>query len=591
MNLLRSIAVEEASSKSAQISEIASRMNAGNDIGAAPCAAANDSATEKRAMTNRPSRAERISAPPGSVEYDADVLVIGGGPAGTWAAVSAAQRGARVVLADKGFCGTSGATAAAGTGVWYVDPDPERRGAAMASREKLGGYLQDRRWMTRVLDKTFEQSNRLADWGYPYPVDDSGKSQRNSLQGPEYMRLMRKRTKQAGVIILDHSPALELLVDEDGAVAGASGLRRQKQDRWTVRARPVVIATGGCAFLSKTLGSNVLTGDGYLMAAEVGAEFSSMEFSNPYAISPAFGSVTKTLFYGWATFTYEDGSVVPGAASKGGRSAIARALQQGPVYARLDKADGGVQRFMRVSQPNFFLPFDRTGIDPFTDRFPVTLRLEGTVRGTGGLRIVDDSCATTVPGLYAAGDAATRELVCGGFTGGGSHNAAWAMSSGTFAGQGAADYSRQASPARGRRLSSAGTVALRKRAWRPFKPAELVKAVQDEVFPYELNYFREAGRLGASFERLDALWDDVSRADAAAADDVLRARESAAMLATARWMYRSGLARKESRGMHRRDDFPEQDGRQRHYITTGGLDEVWTETRPHADAAYAEAAE
>ena len=153
------------------------------------------------------------------------------------------------------------------------------------------------------------------------------------------MRLMRKRTKQAGVTILDHSPALELLVDDDGAVAGASGVRRQKHDRWTVRAKAVVIATGGCAFLSKTLGSNVLTGDGYLMAAELGAEFSSMEFSNAYAISPAFGSVTKTLFYGWATFTYEDGSVVPGAASKGGRSAIARALLQGPVYARLDKAD------------------------------------------------------------------------------------------------------------------------------------------------------------------------------------------------------------------------------------------------------------
>ena len=65
--------------------------------------------------------------------------IIGGGPAGTWAAISAAEHGARVVLADKGFCGTSGATAAAGTGVWYVDPDPALREAAMASREKLGG--------------------------------------------------------------------------------------------------------------------------------------------------------------------------------------------------------------------------------------------------------------------------------------------------------------------------------------------------------------------------------------------------------------------------------------------------------------------
>ncbi len=411
-------------------------------------------------------RAEKLPATAGSVEYDADVLVLGGGPAGTWAAINAAECGARVVLADKGFCGTSGATAAAGTGIWYIDPDPLLREAAMAGREKMGGYLQDRRWMARTLDYTFAQSNRLAEWGYPYPVDENGKSQRNSLQGPEYMRLMRKRTKASGVIILDHSPALELLLDDDGAAAGATGLRRQRHDRWIVRAKAVVIATGGCAFLSKTLGSNVLTGDGYLMAAEAGAELSSMEFSNPYAISAAFGSVTKTLFYGWATFTYEDGSVVPGAASKGGRSAIARALTQGSVYAQLDKADEEVRRTMRASQPNFFLPFDRTGIDPFTQRFPVTLRLEGTVRGTGGLRIVDDNCATTVPGLYAAGDAATRELVCGGFTGGGSHNAAWAMSSGTWAGQGAADYAKQVDRG-GEGAGGAGRHGRTSRACRP----------------------------------------------------------------------------------------------------------------------------
>src|SRR3989442_4834628 len=125
---------------------------------------------EKWPMTVQSTRAQRVSAPTGSVEFDADVLVIGGGPAGTWAAISAAEQGARVVLADKGFCGTSGATAAAGTGVWYVDPEPALREAAMANREKLGGHLQDRRWMARVLDRTYEQSNRLADWGYPYPV-------------------------------------------------------------------------------------------------------------------------------------------------------------------------------------------------------------------------------------------------------------------------------------------------------------------------------------------------------------------------------------------------------------------------------------
>src|SRR4051812_10931446 len=92
-----------------------------------------------------------------SIDLAADVLVVGGGPAATWAALTAAREGADVVLADKGYCGTSGATASAGTGVWYVPPDPVAREAAMASREALGGYLADRRWATRVLDETYER--------------------------------------------------------------------------------------------------------------------------------------------------------------------------------------------------------------------------------------------------------------------------------------------------------------------------------------------------------------------------------------------------------------------------------------------------
>ncbi|MFN5660426.1 MAG: FAD-dependent oxidoreductase, partial [Pseudanabaena sp.] len=52
------------------------------------------------------------------INLEADVLVIGGGPAGTWSAWSAAQSGSKVILVDKGYCGTSGAAAAAGNGVW-----------------------------------------------------------------------------------------------------------------------------------------------------------------------------------------------------------------------------------------------------------------------------------------------------------------------------------------------------------------------------------------------------------------------------------------------------------------------------------------
>lgn len=515
-----------------------------------------------------------------ALELEADVLVIGGGPAGTWAAISAAANGAKVILADKGFCGTSGATAPSGTGVWYVDPDQNKRAHAMNSRWDLGGRLADPAWMRRVLDQTYSNINTLAQWGYPFSSDEDGKPIRRSLDGPDYMRLMRKRVKSAGVTILDHSPVLELLRDASGAVAGASGVRRQKGDTWLVRAGAVVVATGGCAFLSKALGCNVLTGDGHLMAAELGAEFSGMEFSTAYAMAIEGGSVTKTRFYDWAEFTFENGEPIPGAASKGGRSVIAKVLDKQAVYCRLN-ADAETQQAMRYAQPNFFVALDRRGIDPFRDRFPVTLRLEGTVRGTGGLRLVDETCATTVPGLYAAGDAATRELICGAFTGGGSHNAAWAMSSGFWAGAGAAGFARQAK-GRARTLWRAGSAGFAEGNGNAIDAQGLIDTVQAEVMPYGLNYRRHADRLHTSLGRLNTAWHGVRGAAPAALDDAVRTREAIAMLAVSRWMYESALVRTETRGMHKREDFPQKDETQRHHIISGGLDEVWTAT----DAAH-----
>jgi succinate dehydrogenase/fumarate reductase flavoprotein subunit len=518
----------------------------------------------------------------GELQLEADVLVLGGGPAGTWAALAALESEATVVLADKGYCGSSGATAAAGVGVWYVPPVSEEREKAKASREELGGYLSDGRWMDRVLDETYCAVNTLGDWGYPFPLDDRGEPVRRSLQGPEYMRLMRKRVRAGGARILDHSPALELLVDRDGLVAGAAGASRRDNQRWVVRAGAVVVATGGCAFLSRALGCNVLTGDGGLLAAEAGADFSGMEFSNAYGIAPIFASVTKTLFYNWATFTYEDGRPIEGAGSQRGRSVIARTLMDQPVFAQLDKASSDEQGWMRSAQPNFFLPFDRAGIDPFTERFQITLRLEGTVRGTGGIRIVDDACATSAAGLFAAGDAATRERICGGFTGGGSHNAAWAISSGRFAGRGAADFARRVGGPRDRTTHGVGGRALRpERPARTVATEAIVEGVQQEVMPYGKNLFRSDTRLAESSSILDGLWQELDGHAPGGVNGVIRAREAAAMVATARWMYATARKRTETRGMHRHEDHVSLDPAQQRCLWTGGLDAVWV--RPQAD--------
>ena len=87
---------------------------------------------------------------------------------------------------------------------------------------------------------------------YPFPIDAQGRPIRDDLQGPEYMRRQRTRVQRLGVRILDHTPALELLVDADGVVSGAVVLDRASGRTVHVEAGAVVLATGGCAFKSKT---------------------------------------------------------------------------------------------------------------------------------------------------------------------------------------------------------------------------------------------------------------------------------------------------------------------------------------------------
>lgn len=512
-----------------------------------------------------------------SLELTADVLIIGGGLAGTWAASAARRTGASVILVDKGYCGTSGVTATAGPGHWWVPPDPaELRENTIRNRLKIGLGLNDPEWMSRVLALTWESLPTLAEF-YNFSKDENGVTQYRALRGPEYMRALRNLVDSLGVTVFDHSPALELLQNSDGSVCGARGIRRQKGGDWQVNAGAVVLATGGTSFLSRLLGSHTNTGDGYLMAVEAGAELSGMEFTSYYTVAPVHSTMTRSMSYAFATYYDEDGAVIPMPSGPDIMRPLARAMLKGRVFCDLHRTPEDIRAKVPLISPNFMLPFRRWGIDPYNDRFEVTLHGEGTIRGIGGLRIVGDDCRTSVPGLFASGDAATRELVAGAISGGGNINSAWAVSSGQWAGQGAARYARiHPALGGGRPIGQAG---LRPgAATRQVDLAAALSTVQGEMLPYDKNIFRSGDQLKQSGTVLDDIWMELHSHAAGNSQTVLRTRETAAMLATARWCVASALARDESRGMHQRDDRPDTDPDFNRHILVGGFNKVWTRT-------------
>jgi succinate dehydrogenase/fumarate reductase flavoprotein subunit len=168
--------------------------------------------------------------------------------------------------------------------------------------------------------------------------------------------------------------------------------------------------------------------------------------------------------------------------------------------------------------------------------------------------------ATTVPGLFAGGDAASREPVVGATSGGGGPNSTWAIASSFAAGRsavaqagalGAHVHQRQAQTAyEGDRESGAAIDAG--------KAAYYISVAQAAMFPLERNFTRDAGGLQDSLARLDDACRSFrsARRSRSACRGRRREREVAGMLATARWICASALERCETRGIHRRRDFP-----------------------------------
>jgi succinate dehydrogenase/fumarate reductase flavoprotein subunit len=111
-------------------------------------------------------------------------------------------------------------------------------------------------------------------------------------------------------------------------------------------------------------------------------------------------------------------------------------------------------------------------------------------------------------------------------------------------------------------------------------PDDVIAAVQREILPLDRNFFRTGPNLASSRGRLDDLWRQARSSLSAPGRDILKAREAAAMLAHARWIVASASERQESRGMHRRLDYPARDAALQHRLIAEGLDEI--RVRPEA---------
>lgn len=221
---------------------------------------------------------------------ETDVLVIGGGGAGCAAALTAARRGAKVILATKLRLGDSNTIMAEG-GIQVSVGETDTPQAHFDDTLKAGHHKSDKDLVASMVLDGPDVIRWLIDEGMSFDTDKFGnlitrraggtRVERviyfKDYTGLEMMRVLREAvSNNKNISVKNNYPAIELLSSENGHCAGAILYSLSEQHYVIVRSQNVIISTGGIGrtHLNKFPTTNHFgaTGDGLVLAYRLGAK-------------------------------------------------------------------------------------------------------------------------------------------------------------------------------------------------------------------------------------------------------------------------------------------------------------------------------
>jgi succinate dehydrogenase / fumarate reductase flavoprotein subunit len=227
-------------------------------------------------------------------EYTHDVLVIGAGGAGLRAAIEAAEAGVSVGLICKSLLGKAHTVMAEGGVAAALANVAETDSWQTHFRDTMVGGKMLNHWRMAQLhaQEAPDRVRELEYWGAVFDRTRDGRILQRPFGGHSHPRLahvgdrtglemirtLQDRTVQSGVTVYMECTTTHLLVD-DGRVTGAVGYWRQTGDPIAFAAKAVVLATGGIGRIYQiTSNSWEYSGDGHALAYRAGAELIDMEF-------------------------------------------------------------------------------------------------------------------------------------------------------------------------------------------------------------------------------------------------------------------------------------------------------------------------
>ena len=247
------------------------------------------------ALLESPSRLNPEAVDLEKVDYKIDVLVIGGGGAGVTTALLAKENGADVLLATKLRLGDSNTIMAEGgigaatspedsPVIHYIDTIVGGRGKNIP--ELVEALVNDAPFIVEWLTNLGVNFDRLPDGSY-FTHMPAGHSRKRShsvkdITGLEIMRVLCDEIRNQEINVLEFSPAIELLLDDQGQCAGAVLFNFDTEQYTVVQAKATLIATGGIGRLHiqgfPTSNHYGATADGLVMAYRAGAKLIYMDF-------------------------------------------------------------------------------------------------------------------------------------------------------------------------------------------------------------------------------------------------------------------------------------------------------------------------
>jgi succinate dehydrogenase / fumarate reductase flavoprotein subunit len=371
------------------------------------------------------------------IDYDVDVLVIGGGGAGAAAALLAQENGASVLLTTKlrlGDANTVGAQAGTqaadrpndSPAIHYLDT--VGGGGFNNVPELVEALVMDAPSVIKWLEKLGVNWDKMPD-GTMHELSGGGASRlrlhsARDYTGLEEMRVLRDEIQNRRINYLEFSPAIELIMDDKGQIGGVMLVNLETNELSLVRARAVVMATGGAGRLHiqdfPTTNHYGATADGLVLAYRVGAQLIFMDTMQYHPTGAAYPVqilgqlVTEKVRTLGAQLVSIDGEqfimhlesrdVVASANIRECRERHKGVVTPtGEAGVWLDspmidiiRGEGTIAREL----PTMVRQFKRFNIDITREPMLVypTLHYQN-----GGIKINTDG-ATTVPGLFAAGE-------------------------------------------------------------------------------------------------------------------------------------------------------------------------------------------